>query len=231
MKVKSYAMLAAVAAGMAAAGVEVNVSFANGAWKADDFIATKSWRWDYMGKFDQLPDGIVNHCPDLPGEMIYKKHHGDVYAALVHKTKFEMGHTVSSTMMFDYRMAPIIVLAPELGKSEKSGEAEFRDHWEVCLYDCGINVWHHYFEDGKQKWFKAAAIVLPEGQKFLANVKYDLQVTVARTRKGQKNMVVRCGGYELSYVDESLPESFLAGIIACEGRNFFYDFRIKPAAK
>jgi hypothetical protein len=109
----------------------------------------------------------------------------------------------------------------------KTGAAEFRDHWEVCLYDGGINVWHHFFVNGRQRWHKAASLVLPKTAEFRANERYDLQVAVAYNKNGRKEMKVACGGYTLSYVDDRLPDTFLAGIIACEGRNFFYDFRVE----
>ena len=223
---KYPAVLSIALVGAAKDSRPVDVSFAKGAWNPNDFFVAKSWRWDYVGEFDQLDDGIVNRCPDLPGEEIYKRYHSKVYAAIVHKDVFPIGTTVSSTMMFDYRMAPIIVIAPKVGHSEK-GVPEFHDHWEACLYDEGINLWYHYFEGGVQKWYKAAALLLPKGVKFQANVKHDLQVKVARNAKGHKEMTATCGGYTISYVDDKLPESFQAGIIACEGRNFFYDFRGK----
>ena len=206
---------------------KVDISFARGRWNPADFIPAKSWRWDYMGVFDQLDDGIVNRCPDLPGDQVYKKHHDAVYAALMYKGRFAIGEFVSSTMMFDYRMAPILVLAEDLGRNAKTGEPEFRDHWEVCLYDRGVNVWHHFFVDGVQKWHKAASLLLPEREYFRANVRYDLQVTVDYNKNGRKEMKVAVGDYQFTYVDDLLPDTFQAGIIACEGRNFFYDFKAR----
>ena len=62
---------------------------------------------------------------------------------------------------------------------------------------------------------------------FRRDVRYNLEVKVSRTRKGMKEMVVKCGGQEIGYVDNDLPDSFYAGIIGCEGRNRFYDFKIR----
>ena len=217
------------------ASVETNrldISFARGKWNPDDFTAVKSWRWDDCGRFDQRDEAIVNHCPDVSGEEVARIRGGSTYAALVHKSRFAIGAKVSSTMMFDHRMAPIIVFAEDLGRNEKTGEAEFREHWEVCLYDQGVNLWYHYFENGVQKWFKAASLLLPEREWFKPNVKHDLQVTVSRARRGAgvvKEVTIKVGGYTLSHVDDRLPETFRAGVIACEGRNFFYDFRVERA--
>ena len=204
----------------------VDISFARGKWDPGDFELAKSWRWDYLGAFDQRDDAIVNRCPDLPGDVIYRQYHSAVYAALMHKVRMPLGVTVSSSMMFDHRMAPIVVIAPELGR-DALGRCEFRDHWEVCLYDKGINLWYHYFEGGRQKWHKAAAILLPPESYYKPNVAHDLQVKVWRNAKGIKEFVITCGGFQFQHADERIPESFRAGIIACEGRNFFYDFKVK----
>ncbi len=212
----------------AAATNEVSVSFSRGKWNPDDFFPAKSWRWDYVGLFDQLDDAIVNKCPDLPGDEIYKRHHDDVYASLVHKAVLAVPCIVSSRMMFDYRMAPIIVLADDMGWNEKHNCAEFRNHWEICLYDKGVNVWHHFFENGAQTWHKAASLVLPEREWFKPGVIYDVRVTVSRNRHGLKQLFVEVGDYMLTYVDAGIPDHFHAGIIACDGRNFFYDFRVEP---
>ena len=99
----------------------------------------------------------------------------------------------------------------------------------MCLYDRGVNVWRHFFEGGVQKWHKAASLLLPEREFFKPGVKYDLKVAVVYNKHGRKEMRVDVGGYQFTYVDDLLPDDFLAGIIACEGRNFFYDFRAEPA--
>ena len=206
-----------------------DVSFARGKWNPSDFELAKSWRWNHLGGFVQRDDMIVNDVPvELTPEEVYRKCHDSSYAALVHKGVFALGSTVSSKMMFDYRMAPIVVLAPELGVSA-AGVPEFRDHWEICLYDRGINVWYHWFENGRQRWHKAAAFELPAGESFKAGVPYDVSVRVERYPRHPdlKQMTVTCEGRKFSYVDERLPETFRAGIIACEGRNFFYDFKVR----
>ena len=78
-----------------------------------------------------------------------------------------------------------------------------------------------------QKWYKAAALELPPQSYYKANVKYDLKVKVWRNAKGFKEMAVTCGGFSLLHSDERIPDTFRAGVIACEGRNFFYDFKAK----
>lgn len=225
-------VLAVVLATGALAGFKpVDVSFARGKWSPEDFTLVKCARHDYIGSFDQLDDCVANHCP--PGaspEEVYRKHKKTVYAAMIHRTKFEMGATVSSTMGWDWLMAPLIVIAEDLGK-DAQGRPELREHWEVVIFNQGLNVWHHFYENGKQRWFKAASMLLPENAQFKANERYELSVKISRDSRKNKTMTVTAGGYTLQYVDDTLPERFHAGVIGCEGRNFFYDFKVSRGKK
>jgi len=220
---KKYAILSFVsAAAMLLPGAPVEISFRAGAWKTNDFTVVKSPRLEYVRGFLQEKDCIVNPCPDLPDEEIFKKHGNEVYAATVWKEKIPLGRTVAARMSFDHRMAPLIVIAPELG-TDASGRPEFREHWEIVLFDEGLNVWHHHFKDGKPSWHKAAFVKTP----YLPKTVYDLSVKIEKTGKGHRQMTVSCGGTTLGYADMDLPDSFYAGVIGCEGRNRFYDFRVK----
>ena len=201
---------------------EVDVSFAPGAWNTNEWTVVKSPRWSYCRGFVQKSDGIENACPSLPSPVIFNEHASDVYSAMVHKTRTGLGATVSSSMQFDHRMAPLIVLAESLDKAP-DGTPQFGEHWEVVLYDQGLNVWHHFLKDGKPAWYKAAFLNAP----FAPNTPYRLEVKVVRTHRGQKEMTVSCGGHVLGFANDRLPESFQAGIIGCEGRNRFHDFRIR----
>ena len=175
------------------AGANVDVSFKPGAWNSNDWIVVKGPRWDYKHGFVQKADCIENECPDVPGDVVYKKYHSKVYSAMVHKERGVMGQTVSSTMGFDHRMAPLIVISEKLDKSPE-GEPMFGEHWEIVLYDEGLNVWHHMIKDGKPFWYKAAYLKVP----FKKDTPYKVEVKVSKTRKGVKEMVVKCGGYEMN---------------------------------
>ena len=177
------------------ASAEVDVSFTPGAWSSNDWILVKGPRWDYMHGFVQRETCIENECPPLSGEEIFRRHTSKVYSAMVLKDRAEAGQTVSAEMSFDWRMAPLIVIAERLETAST----------------------------GKPFWYLAAYLKVP----FRRDVRYSLEVKVSRTRKGVKEMTVKCGGYEIGYVDNDLPDAFYAGIIGCEGRNRFYGFRIR----
>ncbi|MBQ5796256.1 MAG: hypothetical protein IIW14_09730 [Kiritimatiellae bacterium] len=224
-KTNCIMLLCAFFSGIASA--ELNVDFSRGKWDESQWIVVKSPRLDYCRGFTQRDGWIENICPDLSAKEIFEKHNNAVYSGMVYKDKFKIGCTVSSRMGFDYRMAPLIVIAPELGKSG-DGKSEFREHWEIVLYDLGLNVWHHYMtEDGKPAWYKAASLLLKPEDIYKPNIRHNLQVKISKNRKGRKEMVVTCGDYVLQYANDNLPEEFYAGVLGCEGRNMFYDFVVK----
>lgn len=216
------ALAAAVAAEACSAAVSVDVSFRRDAWTSNDWMIVKSPRWDYMHGFVQRADRVENECPPVSGEDVFRKHGRAVYSAMVYGERAAIGQTISATMGFDWRMAPLIVIAEKLDVSPE-GQRVLGEHWEVVLHDEGINVWHHMIKDGEPFWYRAAYLAA----KFERDVPYRLEVRLAKTCKGVKEMIVKCAGHELGYVDNDLPDAFYAGIIGCEGRNSFYDFSIR----
>ena len=108
-----------------------------------------------------------------------------------------------------------------LGKSDKTGVPEFREHWEIVLYDKGINVWHHTWENGKPAWVKFSYLL----EEYLPQKRYQLKTTVTDTPKGQM-LEVECSGKKFGCFLPGLGKEFYLGIIGCEGRNRFYDFKI-----
>jgi len=140
---------------------------------------------------------------------------------MVYATPFSGDVLVRATMAFAHRMAPIIVLAPTLGR-DAAGRPEYREHFEICIYDQGVNIWHHDFADGKPFWTRDAYASFP----LKARVRYTLEVAI----KG-KQMTVRIDGHEFGYMDASLPAEFHVGITGCEGINRFYDLTVvEPSA-
>ena len=198
-----------------------NCDFEPGKWNKADFIEVKSSRWENVNTFKQEKCHIVNVCPkDATKIDMLSKRAPETYAAMIWKNPIKGNVIIKSAMSFDYRMAPSIVIAEKPGVSKK-GFPEFRTHYEVVLFDQGINVWRHWFVNGKQIWKKAAYLKAD----FKPNTKYELKVQIQFTGRGPV-WTVSCGGHEFGFIDDLMPKEFYAGIVACEGVNRFYDFTV-----
>ena len=196
-------------------------SFAKGGWNPDNWILVKSPRWDHFGGWVQKPECIENETPPnaTPKELLAKFSH-DTYSSMVTKREFKGAVAISAEMAFTDRMAPLIVIAPELGKSAK-GIPEYREHFEIVIFDKGVNVWHHYYKNGKPYWKKTAFSKFP----LQPNEKYVLKVQIKPSKKG-KMITLSIDGHEFGYIDDSLPDSFHVGVTGCEGLNRFYNFKV-----
>ena len=100
-------------------GKDYYTTFAKGQWDESLWFAAKSHRFNYMGTMVQFDDHIMNKVPDLPDDVIFKKYASSVYSCIMMHQKYQMPSDISCTMSFDHRMAPLIVLAKNMGKSKK----------------------------------------------------------------------------------------------------------------
>jgi len=203
---------------------EFRCDFVSGKWSRSDWVLLKSPRWDYFGDWIQKIDHIENCVPaKATPEELLKKYSAQTYSCMLWKILLKTTKPVEihSRMSFDDRMAPLIVLSGVYGKDLKN-RPELREHWEVVLYDKGLNIWHHEYKDGKPCWYLAAALQAT----FKANVVYDVQVRMQKV-KNNIRMEVFCADQKLTYTSRDFPASFYVGITGCEGLNRFYDFGVK----
>ena len=198
------------------------ISFAEGKWNPDEWMDVKSTRWDYVHGFAQCDDHIVNASGDWSDEELYDGHVTEVYSSMLYREKLCGKCRVASTMSFDHLMAPLIVIAPELGRSADGRFPEFRRHHEIVLYNEGINIWRYDWDGHAVKWTLAAFLRAP----FEPKCRYELAVTV-EAYKETRRMTVECGGRTFGFSDDALELEYFAGITGCEGRNRFYDFSIE----
>ena len=215
-----------------------NAKFVKGGWKSSDWEMVRSWRFDHDAAFLQMPGFIQNRVPEglTDQELQGRKGHPG-YAIMLLKKKFTGNTVISCTMEFDYRMAPGIIISSEPAKIA-GGKLELREHFEVILYDDGLNLWHHYFEKGKpgskdprvirsgveQKWRKNNYLL--EKKFYKPKTKYELKVSVRYTPKGPQ-IEISCGGRTIgSYEPKMFSGSYRIGLVGCEGRNRFYDFKV-----
>jgi len=201
-------------------------SFERGKWDPNQWVMVKSARWDYFGGWIQRDLCIENQTPaGVSQDDLIDSHKAQTYTSMVLKEQFSGDIEISSEVEFTYREAPLIVIAPELGQ-DKKGRAEYREHYEIVISSKGVNVWHHYFRNGKPYW-KLAAFSRFEVK---PNVQYKLKVKLSHNSKG-KTLSVFVAGHEFGFMDDSLPDKFYVGITGCEGVNRFYDFTVEKGNK
>lgn len=205
---------------------EWSCSFARGGWNADDWVLVKSPRWDYFGGWVQHDDHLMNEYPtDATAREMLGKRAGETYTSMVYKHRVSGKTEFAATMLFEDRMAPELVIAGELTTDAK-GRPEYQEHWEIVLYDEGINVWHHEIRDGKPFWRKAAFLKTP----YQRGVKYAMEALIEFPRDGKgPQLTVTCDGKRFGCLLPTLPTEFFVGVTACEGVNRFYDFKLKTA--
>ncbi|MCQ2378059.1 MAG: hypothetical protein MJ016_02465 [Victivallaceae bacterium] len=195
-------------------------------WDKTHWEMVRSSRFDWEGSFLQSADAIENRVPaDAAAQEMRSSRAGETYAAMVLKERFDGNFRIECTMEFLDRMAPGIVLAADPVVNAK-GKPEFREHWEAILFDNGLNVWHHVFVGGKQKW--TLADHLGRAGLFAPEVKHHLTVTVKRKSDPERTEIsVECDGFSTGYAEKDFfPGPFRIGIVAGEGVNRFYDFKV-----
>ena len=196
--------------------------FKQGSWEPADWQIVRSPRWTDISHWEQHEDHIANYVPaDLrPEDMqMGRDRTGETYLSMLYKKPVTGSIRVETTCLFEERMAPLIVFSRELTSVHK-------EHLEVVLYDRGINLWHHFFKNGKPSWkligFQDIALE--------ANKPHHLVAEIRSTIKGKflyMGVDTPSFGTRLA---EDWPDEYFAGITACEGRNRFFDFAISPVA-
>ncbi len=200
------------------------IDFGRGMWNASDWQMVKSSRSGYIGAWVQHENKLVNKVPAGTDPGTYKTSHRSSFTAMLLKKEFSGEITVELECGFEYRMAPgIIISALPLRPGEKS-VANLPRHLEVILYDNGLNVWHHYFENDVQKWYKAIHFL--EEKTFAPGKAHRLIFRIVN-RNGKRFAEVSCNGKSAGgLLPEDFPDRYRVGIVASEGVNFFRRIKI-----
>jgi len=186
-------------------------------WTPDQWILVRNPGIKQFGKWVQKDDCIENAVPHgISPEDLQSTCARDAYVSMVYARRFTADLRIAVTMAFAYRMAPLIVVAPEMG-ADPSGQPEYREHFDIVMYDQGVNLWHHTYTAEKSLWVKAAYAKFP----LKSNTRYALEVEL----KGQI-LNVKIDGHEFGYTASTLPATCYVGITACEGVNRFYDMTV-----
>ena len=213
-------LVIAVAGTLPAAGAtntNYSCAFTAGGWNRADWTPVKKPKSEYFGGWVQRDDCIANQVPDrATDEELQGKRADETYSSMVYVQRLQGNFTVTATMCFAYKMAPLIVLAPELSQNVQ-GQKEYAEQFEVVVFNEGVNVWHHFVKDGKLTYRKTAFASFPLEK----DTKYTLEV-----KKTGKVLTVAVAGHTFGYTEDTLPDSCHVGITGCEGQNRFYNFSV-----
>lgn len=186
--------------------------FSQGQWRPAEWRMVQSPRWDRGNEWIQEVDHIRNDGPEqAPGE---------TYTSMVLQQSLRPGFVVHATMSFDDRMAPLLVVGAAPTRL-RPGCWQYGEHFEVVLFDEGINLWHHVMAAGQPSWS------LAQKWRFAvqANQRYRLSLTVSATR-----LDVALDGRTVGHhIGVQMPAEVAVGVTACEGINRFYDFCVDAA--
>ena len=195
-------------------------SFARDQWNQEDWLIVRSPRWQEISHWMQKDDCIANYVPDdlKPEDMqMGRDRTGESYISMLLKQPVIGSAMISTTCAFHSRMAPLIVLSKELGPVH-------HEHLEVVVYDRGVNLWHHFYNDGKPSWKLLSFIDLD----LALDEKHTLTAEMVFTHKG-RFLIMGCDGKQFGCrIADDWPETYYAGFTGCEGRNSFYDFSLTP---
>ena len=196
--------------------MDFKCDFTPGSWRQDDFLVTRSPRWDYSSSWVQKDDCITNSLPaDMGSEDARTRRIGETYISMLYKQPLCGNIQVETACSFAYRMAPLIVLSREL-------TPVLHEHLEIVLYDRGINIWHHFFNNNKPSW----KLLAFQDIDLLPNQQYRLIAELHCTKKGKFLYTgLNTTGFGCRLSDD-WPDECYAGITACEGRNRFYNFAV-----
>jgi hypothetical protein len=197
-------------------------TFAARNWDRADWLQVKYPQGEHFGGWVQQEGCIANAVPsNATAEELQGKYAEETCSCMVYKNRITGDFTVTSTMAFAYKMAPLILLTPALSENAKD-QKQCSERFEIVLFNEGVNVWRHFVKDGKLAYRKAAFASL----RLEKDTKYRLEV-----RKTGKALTVSVAGHTFGYIDDALPESFFVGITGCEGLNRFYDFSVRRPAR
>ena len=191
--------------------------FGRDKWNLDDWQIVRSPRWEDISHWIQKEECISNYVPDdlRPEDMqMGRDRTGESYISMLLKEPVTGSSRLSTTCVFHSRMAPLLVLSRELGPV----------HHELVLYDRGVNLWHHFYRDGKPSWKLLSFIELD----LAIDEKHTLTAEMIFTHKG-RFLLMGCDGRTFGCrIADDWPETYYVGFTGCEGRNSFYDFRLIP---
>ena len=163
-------------------------------------------------KFSEREDGsLVNEYNDAIK--------GYDYISLISKEEYSIGAQIDVDCYFEGTGAPCIVFTDDLRK--KDGTYEYGDHFEVCIYEGGLNVWYII------PWPERVARPIKPTLLLEEKWKVCQSGVNCKVKFDKKRITVQIEGRELVVENENMPEKFKIGFTACEGFCGFKSFSVE----
>ena len=178
----------------------------------ENFVYAASTVVSYRREFTQESEGLANARIELADK---KAAYQDFeYISAVESERAKLPVKLEVECSFDKFGAPLIVFSENMTEKE-NGWREYGEHYEVVLFESGINIWHITpKKEGGQQVEAMCKARLP----FPAGEWTKLTVTLAKD-----GMLAKAGELEAK-AECSLPEEMYVGFTACEGINHFRYF-------
>lgn len=135
--------------------------------------------------------------------------------SLLTTKQYGAGVEITLTCAFEGRGCPEIIFVEDL-KRHTDGSFRYGPCFEVVLYKDGLNVWHHFLDDGS-RWHKRLGLLFPVAEK---------EKHVLRVKVVEKTLLIQMDDQEITLRIEDLPEKFHVGLTACEGIVRLYEMTI-----
>ncbi len=204
------------------APADYHCSFARGGWDPADWLMVKEPRFPRVGAWLQ-EDACIRNCVPAdaaPDDLIETgRRANETFTTMLLKDRLYGDAVMRSTVSFEHRMAPLLILRAGLGAAP-DGTPETRDMINVVLFDQGLRVWHYRHADytaGRPAWRLAAFSRFP----LTPNTPYALEV-----RMKQDCLEARVDDRHLGLTDPTLPARGYVGLCGCEGVTRFYDVSV-----
>ncbi|MBQ8507564.1 MAG: hypothetical protein IJ466_09075 [Clostridia bacterium] len=186
------------------------ISFAKGKWNREDFILAFPFRLRDTSAFIQEEDCVSGGANPEHSEGF------DNFSLLTRET-YGPGVRACTHSMFEKRGCTEIIFVPEISRGE-SGEKRYGACFEIVIYKGGVNVWRHYYDEGKCSWHKRLGMEFPLDENEAHTLAAEVQPHYLVFTLDGKKTILRT---------DDFPERFHLGITCCEGAARIYDLSIE----
>ena len=185
------------------------IHFSEKAWNPEEFRYVYSPLFTPIPRMKQESLCIVND-----GDATSNKYD---YVSMVTEKKYAVGTRVEMKCSFEKFGAPLIVFSDDMYRGG-NGEWYYGRHYEIVLYEDGINVWGLNMNPGIKKYENLMSLRFPVSAGEIHVLSVKIQKSALEIVKDDLKVILRV---------PDLPSEFHVGLTACEGINRFYEYTIE----